>query len=133
MSSAWPRFAGRLSAAVKSLPEVVSATKFASRLDAALDHAATASAADLATLRAQPETVRTALTASMATTMLHTQSRIASHGGYGYYTIGPCGEELLSTLGLAARPTDPTGCTIGIWALSSPGSFSAALHCRTCC
>ena len=44
----------------------------------------------------------------MATTMLHTQSRIASHGGYGYYTIGPCGEELLSTLGLAARPTDPT-------------------------
>ena len=93
------KLAARLSPAVRALPEVVSATKFAVRLDAALEATSkSASAADAAVLHAQPTTVRTALTAAMATTHLHTQSRIAAHGAYGYYTIGPCGEELLSVL-----------------------------------
>ena len=43
----------------------------------------------------------------MATTHLHTQSRIAAYEGEGFYTIGPCGEELLASLALALRPTDP--------------------------
>ena len=102
------RLAARLAPAVRALPEVVSATKFADRLDAALERAARAGTSTSDTIvQAQPATVRTALTAAMATTQLHTQSRIAAHGAYGYYTIGPCGEELLSTLALASRPTDP--------------------------
>lgn len=102
------RLASRLEPAVRALPEVVSATQFADRLDAALEAVARSpSAADAETLRSRPQVTETAITAALATTHLHTQSRIAAHGGYGFYTIGPCGEELLSTLGLAARPTDP--------------------------
>jgi hypothetical protein len=104
------KMASRLAPAVRALPEVVSATKFGLRLDAALEAAASTSSRPVleAALRAHdPTTVRTALTAAMATTHLHTQSRIAAHGAYGYYTIGPCGEELMSALALSSRPTDP--------------------------
>ena len=103
------RLAARLSPAVRALPEVVSATRFAERLDAALAASHTpAVSADAAALATQPESlVRTALTAAMATTHLHTQSRIAAYEGDGFYTIGPCGEELLAALALALRPTDP--------------------------
>jgi len=52
------------------------------------------------------EDVRLALDASIATFLLHVESRIANHCGEGFYTIGPCGEELLSGVGLALRPTD---------------------------
>mmetsp|Transcript_35105 Transcript_35105/g.100836 ORF Transcript_35105/g.100836 Transcript_35105/m.100836 type:complete len:796 (+) Transcript_35105:71-2458(+) len=52
------------------------------------------------------EDVRLALDASIATFHLHIESRIANHCGEGFYTIGPCGEELLSGVGLALRPTD---------------------------
>jgi len=103
---------------VLALPEVVSATSFTERLVAALN-AGRPLPADLATLQEQPELVQRALTAAMATTHLHTQSRIAAYSGNGFYTIGPCGEELLSVLALALRPTDPAalhyrhlGCTI---------------------
>ena len=103
---------------VLALPEVVSATSFTERLVAALN-AGRPLPADVATLQEQPELVRTALTAAMVTTHLHTQSRIAAYSGNGFYTIGPCGEELLSVLALALRPTDPAalhyrhlGCTI---------------------
>ena len=88
------------------LPEVASAARFASRVDAALAAPAPA-AADLATLAHDPERVRLVLRAAMATTHLHTQSRIAAYEGEGYYTIGPCGEELLASVALALRPTDP--------------------------
>jgi 2-oxoisovalerate dehydrogenase E1 component len=91
---------------VQRLPEVVSAVSFPERLDAKLQSLAL-SAEDAATLRAEPELVRTALSAAMATTCLHTESRIAAYSGYGYYTIGPCGEELTAALALALRPTDP--------------------------
>lgn len=50
--------------------------------------------------------VRQALDASIATFLLHVESRIANHCGEGFYTIGPCGEELLSGVALALRPTD---------------------------
>ena len=88
--------ASRLAPAVQDLPEVRSATQFSERVYRALDSPPVNEAEKTATLRAQPELVRTALTSAMATTHLHTQSRIAAYGGYGYYTIGPCGEELMS-------------------------------------
>ena len=88
---------------VKALPEVVSASSFPERLDAKLQQGNPLLAEDAATLQGSSDLVRTALTAAMATTSLHTQSRIAAYGGYGYYTIGPCGEELMAALGLAMR------------------------------
>jgi len=58
-------------------------------------------------LQRDPPAVLLALRAAMATTHLHTQSRIAAYEGEGFYTIGPCGEELMSAVGLALAPTDP--------------------------
>ena len=40
------------------------------------------------------------------TFLLHVEARIASSLGYGYYTIGPCGEELLSAIGMHLRDRD---------------------------
>lgn len=91
---------------VQRLPEVVSAISFPERLDAKLQRMRL-SDEDAATLQREPELVRTALTAAMATTSLHTESRIAAYGAYGYYTIGPCGEELTAALALALLPSDP--------------------------
>lgn len=53
------------------------------------------------------EQALTLLDASLITMALHTESRIASLLGQGFYTIGPCGEELLSAVGSVLRPTDP--------------------------
>lgn len=36
----------------------------------------------------------------------HSEARIASSLGQGFYTIGPCGEELLGGIALNLRPTD---------------------------
>jgi len=48
------------------------------------------------------------ITAGLATFHLHVEARVAASIGQGFYTIGPCGEELLSTLGLLLHPTDPS-------------------------
>mmetsp|Transcript_31006 Transcript_31006/g.47500 ORF Transcript_31006/g.47500 Transcript_31006/m.47500 type:complete len:849 (+) Transcript_31006:121-2667(+) len=52
------------------------------------------------------EQIRTTLDAAMATFCLHVEARIASLMGKGFYTIGPCGEELLSSLGHAIETND---------------------------
>jgi TPP-dependent pyruvate/acetoin dehydrogenase alpha subunit/pyruvate/2-oxoglutarate/acetoin dehydrogenase E1 component len=46
------------------------------------------------------------LDAAMVVFSLHVHARIASMVGHGYYTIGPCGEELLSSAGVALQPSD---------------------------
>ena len=45
--------------------------------------------------------------AALLTFALHCESRIASLAGEGFYTIGPCGEELTSVLGVLLETTDP--------------------------
>jgi TPP-dependent pyruvate/acetoin dehydrogenase alpha subunit/pyruvate/2-oxoglutarate/acetoin dehydrogenase E1 component len=50
--------------------------------------------------------MKTILDASLATFHLHVESRIAALCGEGYYTIGPCGEEMLSAAALAFQPCD---------------------------
>lgn len=45
--------------------------------------------------------------AAMMTYALHAESRVASMTGRGFYTIGPCGEELLAPIGYLAEVTDP--------------------------
>jgi 2-oxoisovalerate dehydrogenase E1 component len=42
----------------------------------------------------------------MGTFLLHVEARIASARGKGFYTIGPCGEEILSSIGLCFKGTD---------------------------
>ena len=49
-----------------------------------------------------------AVDAGFLTFLLHVESRISSAVGQGFYTIGPCGEELLSATGLVLKPTDST-------------------------
>eukprot|EP00948_MAST-09A_sp_MAST-9A-sp1_P002436 g2436.t1 len=41
------------------------------------------------------------------TNLAHKHSRISSMCGEGFYTIGPCGEELLAAVALALRSSDP--------------------------
>eukprot|EP00581_Thalassiosira_minuscula_P020012 CAMPEP_0183715418 /NCGR_PEP_ID=MMETSP0737-20130205/9644_1 /TAXON_ID=385413 /ORGANISM="Thalassiosira miniscula, Strain CCMP1093" /LENGTH=827 /DNA_ID=CAMNT_0025944513 /DNA_START=30 /DNA_END=2513 /DNA_ORIENTATION=- len=50
-----------------------------------------------------PQMLQT-LDAAMATFHLHVESRIASLCGQGFYTIGPCGEEMLASIGHALDP-----------------------------
>lgn len=54
------------------------------------------------------EQYKLSLDAAMATFSLHVQARIASMVGHGFYTISPCGEELLAAAGLVFRPEDST-------------------------
>ena len=51
-----------------------------------------------------PQQMLMSLDAAMATFHLHVESRIASLCGQGFYTIGPCGEEMLASIGHALDP-----------------------------
>ena len=42
----------------------------------------------------------------LMTQLLHMEARIASSMGKGFYTIGPCGEELLAAASLHLKSTD---------------------------
>ena len=53
-----------------------------------------------------PETAKIVTQAGFASFLLHCEGRIASFVGKAFYTIGPCGEELMGVLGAAARKDD---------------------------
>ncbi len=46
------------------------------------------------------------LDATLATFLLHVEARIASSKGIGFYTIGPCGEETLASIGSCFQSND---------------------------
>ena len=46
------------------------------------------------------------LRSGIVTFALHVESRIAALMGEGFYTIGPCGEELVGVIGQVLRPND---------------------------
>lgn len=52
------------------------------------------------------EEINRLVDAGIATFALHTEARIASLLGHGFYTIGPCGEELMAAVALSLRSTD---------------------------
>lgn len=101
------------------LPEMVQANKFLGQLrDGSFAGAFTTKGgnkprplSDLlargAEVGATAEQIDAALAAAFATFTLHVESRVASALGKGFYTIGPCGEELLAPIGLVLRNTDP--------------------------
>ena len=45
--------------------------------------------------------------AGLLTFLGHCESRVASLLGKGFYTIGPCGEEMMAILGLVLNKDDP--------------------------
>lgn len=47
-----------------------------------------------------------AIEAGMLTFVAHVEARVASFLGEAFYTIGPCGEELLAAVGQLLQPTD---------------------------
>lgn len=51
-----------------------------------------------------PSQMLLTLDAAIATFHLHVESRIAALCGQGFYTIGPCGEEMLASAGFALHP-----------------------------
>ncbi len=52
------------------------------------------------------EDAMTLIRAGFASFALHCHSRVASMLSQGFYTIGPCGEELVGATGLVLRETD---------------------------
>ncbi len=50
--------------------------------------------------------LRNLFEAAVMTFLVHVESRSASSVGQGFYTIGPCGEEMMGAIALASRPTD---------------------------
>ena len=52
------------------------------------------------------EMIRISVDAALATFCLHVESRIASMIGHGFYTIGPCGEETLASVGCVLEDQD---------------------------
>ena len=100
---------------VARLPEVQQAAKLLAALrapdPAALRAGRTALPATRIALPAgealPPNALRHVTDAALLTFFLHVESRVMSLLGEGFYTIGPCGEELLAPIGLLLRPTDP--------------------------
>ena len=99
---------------IESLAEVVETRKMIQQLRAAAAAAApgqgsaapAAAAASSAATMSRDEYM-TCMKAALATQLLHTEARTASLLGEGFYTIGPCGEEMLAGVGLALEQTDP--------------------------
>jgi hypothetical protein len=48
----------------------------------------------------------TTVDSALITFCLHVEARIAALIGVGFYTIGPCGEETLSPIGICLQPHD---------------------------
>ena len=90
---------------IAALSEVVEREHFEQLLRAG-ETALPASGLAAADVGINPDMLNVAIDAAFATNQIHTESRIASLLGQGFYTIGPCGEELLAAVGLVLRGDD---------------------------
>ena len=94
------------------LVEVKQATAFLEQLRSGAcalyppDSDAADAAARVAAAGLTGEALQLAIQAGMMTLLLHVESRVSSALGLGFYTIGPCGEELMACTGLALEQTD---------------------------
>lgn len=89
---------------INKLPEVISYAQFGDKLA----HGDCELPSDLSLTDAglNHEEIIRLIDAGIATFALHTEARVASLLGHGFYTIGPCGEELLAVIALSLRSTD---------------------------
>jgi len=88
---------------LKELPELVQKGLFEQYLNELPLEANVTEHTDVMT----KEDASVVLRAGMATFAVYVETRIASAIGQGFYTIGPCGEELMGVVGALARDTDP--------------------------
>lgn len=95
-------------AVIDELPETQQLNTFLGQLERGHDAcgAANTSRHSLASVSMPSELAMHVLTSGYATLALHVESRAASALGQGFYTIGPCGEEALGSVGAALRPSD---------------------------
>lgn len=93
---------------IKDLAEFKQRDIFHQQLKAAAAGAHDKPKLDASEISLKPDDIRLVLKASLATFLLHVEGRIAASVGQGFYTIGPCGEELLSIVGLSLHATDPS-------------------------
>jgi hypothetical protein len=95
---------------ITQLTEFKQATKFLQQLQnqSCQPHPSPSSSSpsSLADIGMSASELRTVITSGMLTFLLHVESRTASALGQGFYTIGPCGEELLACIGLLLKETD---------------------------
>ena len=84
-----------------ALPEVVAAETLRQQLASGTLPTQTSSAPPL-----DADQTRLVVDAGLATFHLHVEARIAAYCGEGFYTIGPCGEELLGAVGLVLEDGD---------------------------
>ena len=84
-----------------ALPEVVAAETLRQQLASGALPTQTSSAPAL-----DADQTRLVVDAGLATFHLHVEARIAAYCGEGFYTIGPCGEELLGAVGLVLEDGD---------------------------
>eukprot|EP00759_Apiculatamorpha_spiralis_P027230 PhF_6_TR30148/c0_g1_i1/m.44134/K11381/bkdA; 2-oxoisovalerate dehydrogenase E1 component len=87
---------------LNALPEFIQSARFVQQLSEMMP---TESLRIDATLKSIPWDV--VLRSAFSTTITHTEARAAAYIGKGYYTIGPCGEELSSLLGVHLKAYDP--------------------------
>ena len=100
-----------------ALPEVVAAETLRQQLASGTLPTQTSSAPPL-----DADQTKLVIDAGLATFHLHVEARIAAYCGEGFYTIGPCGEELLGAVGLVLEDGDERGP-----ALPAPGHERRAL------
>ena len=91
---------------IKILPEYIQREKFYKFLNSDEIYTTYGNKTFLNDTDLNKDDVKLLLEASYSTFLLHVESRIAASIGEGYYTIGPCGEENLSAIGLALRADD---------------------------
>ncbi len=89
---------------IAQLPEVVQRERFQRQLNEAACQVSAGATQGLGGMSVADAEL--ALDAGFLTFLTHVESRISSAVGQGFYTIGPCGEELMAAVGCALRPTD---------------------------
>jgi TPP-dependent pyruvate/acetoin dehydrogenase alpha subunit/pyruvate/2-oxoglutarate/acetoin dehydrogenase E1 component len=109
-SSSWDPFQSSHGSKIVALPEVQAVQSLRAFLKTKQERGEgkKSSSSSYYQHRLSDSQYRIALDAAMATFSLHVHARIASLVGHGFYTIGPCGEELLSAAALAWTENDST-------------------------
>jgi 2-oxoisovalerate dehydrogenase E1 component len=91
---------------ISKLPEVRRRSEFRSQLEQGSCVLPARRQLSFSEVGLNPADVKLALDVGLATFLLHAESIVANFCGEAFYTIGPCGEELLSAVGLALRTED---------------------------
>lgn len=93
---------------INDLVEVKQRKSFQNQLEMQIAHINDSAVKELKDSDLSAEDLKLSIRTGFATFLLHVEARIASSVGQGFYTIGPCGEEMLSLVALHMHSTDPS-------------------------